>query len=108
MTNAQIHANFLSENWRALSAGAKKGYRLAGRGAFFVNVVKMIIGNMSPLAVVAYMPDQSTPWPNAKVEKLVTEYNPEKEIAVFFLDPTEGIVAYKAFTDQKEVRLVEY
>jgi hypothetical protein len=108
MLNTESHKNFIDLNWHALLAGAQRGYLQQGRGALIVNIVEMIEMGLNPCALVPYFPDRGTRWPALKVEKLVTEYTPEREIAVVFLCPVEGVVCYRAFADRRQIRLIEY
>jgi hypothetical protein len=108
MLNQEIHNNFIDLNWHALLAGAQQGYLQHGRGALFVNIVEMLELGLNPCTLVPYLPEQGTRWPASKVEKLVMEYDPEKEIAVVFICPAEGVVCYRAFADRRRIQLIEY
>ncbi len=92
-TDYKALIRFIEEHWERLSAQAWKGYLEQGRGAIAIKLDKMVLlgGNFS----VQYIDEREifrremmrglwAAMQSYKVQKILNEYNPERQVAIIF------------------------
>jgi hypothetical protein len=104
--SVESHAEFLQLNWRLLAAMAWNGYMTGGRGAVVIDAMHALDapvgapwetgyteGTYIPLADLERLGIAAT-----REKRLITQYEPEREIVAIFLRGDGGVSGYRMST----------